>query len=376
MKVTIQILAFVLILISCKSEKQKRYEKEIIGEWNYVKDIEVNKQENKDYDEPPPPFFANLGGFIFEKDGTLIDKIGFFDFDEKKSREDRKIRYIGDSTNYTINNDSLKILNPVNKKWSNYKIISISQDTLTLQKHSNYYIKYEKAKFKIDKDEKFDKIVISSSGCYGTCAIMSIEFNKNGEVYYLGEKYNLVNGSFTSKIKDFEYKIIENSFIKSNISELNSRYSAPVTDLNTISVTFFRDKKIIKTISDYGGQAPAEFIMAYRKAMYYYQKLHLNKIKLANDLPQDATFSIDKGNKHIFLSDSDRFLLFNLLQNGKKVSSNFNPIYKLTFYNENNYETENVIYSDGRFFKTSKSTYDIGYNFIKSSNLEDRDEPF
>lgn len=375
MKNFLQIL-LLFIIISCKSEKQKQFEQEIVGEWNYVKDVEINRQKSEDIEEPPSPFFANIGGFIFKNDGTLIDKIGFFDFDEKKYREERRVKFIGDSTQYKIDDESLKILNPISKTWNNFKIISITKDTLTLQKHKNYYIKYQKTNFKLNPNETFDKISISSSGCYGTCPIMSIEFDKNGEVYYLGEKYNLIDGFYVSKIGNSEYMSIENSFKKSNISQLKNSYSARVTDLNTITVTFFKDNKIVKTVSDYGNQAPAEFIMAYKKAIYIYQKQNLNPIKSIEDLPNSTTFSIDKANKHIFLSESEKFILLNEIRKGKKVSLNINPIYKLTFYNEDDYETEKQIYSDGRYFKSGNTTYDIGYNFIKTSNLENREEPY
>lgn len=348
--------------------------KKIIGEWNYVKEVEINNQENKDVEEPPSPFFANLGGYIFTNNGTVIDKIGFFDFDDEKSREKQRTRYIGDSTQYKIDDDSLKVLNPINKSWNSFKIVSITQDTLTLQKHKGYYIKYEKTNFKLNPNETFDKIIISSSGCYGTCPIMNIEFNKNGNVSYLGEKYNLIDGFYVSKINISEFKSLENSFKKSNISQLKNSYSARVTDLSTITVTFIKNNKIVKTISDYGSQAPAEFIMAYRKAIYLYQKLKLVKINSIKSFPNSTTFSIDKPNKHISLSQSEKFSLLNEIRNGKKVQSNVKPIYKLIFYNEDDYETENLIHTDGRYFKSENTIIDIGYNFIKYNELENRKE--
>ena len=376
MKITLQILFLLLVIISCKSEKQKQFEKEIIGEWNYVKEQAINKQKENEYEEPPSPFFANLGGFNFKNNGYVIDKIGFFNFDENKSREERRIRYIGDSTKYKINDDSLKILDPITKSWNNYKIISINSDSLTLQKHKGYYIKYFKADYKLNPKETYDKIIISSSGCYGTCPIMDIEFNKNGEVYYLGEKYNLINGSYISKISESEYNSIEKAFKKSNILKLNNHYSAPITDLNTVTVTFVKNNKIVKTISDYASQAPSEFIMAYRKAMYAYQKMKLEKLNPIVAFPNSTTFSIDKKNTHIFLSQSEKFLLLNEIRKGKIVSKEINPKYKLTFYNEDDFETGNIIYSDGRYFKSDKNTYDIGYNFIEENQIVNRTEPY
>lgn len=375
MKTFYQIFLLIIILVSCKSEKQKQFENEIVGEWNFTKEVELETNNKKDYEQPPSPFLRNLGGFIFKDNGTLIDKVGFFDFDEGKSREERRILYKGDSTNYKITDDSLKIFDPIEKSWNKYKIISVTNDTLTLQKNQGYYLKYYKQTYKPKPNETFDKIIISSSGCYGTCAIMSVEFNKNGKVFYLGEKYNTVNGFYTSNISNFEYEKIENSFKKANIMKLKNSYSDSVSDSNTITVTFVKDNKIVKTISDYASQAPPELIMAYRKAMFNYQKLQLSKIDTDKGFAYSTSFTMDRSKKHIFLSQSESFLLLNEILNGRMVKVDFKGKYKMTFYDGIDLETEFIIDTDGRFYKYENQVYDIGYNFIEINNLEKRTSP-
>ncbi|KIA89089.1 DUF6438 domain-containing protein [Kaistella jeonii] len=365
-----------IILVSCKSEKQKQFEKDIVGEWNYDKQVEYKKHvdDSQIIEEPPSPFFANLGGFIFKDNGTVIDKIGFFDFNEGKSREERKITYKGDSTDYKLDNDSLKILDPIKNSWSNYKIISITKDTLKLQKHDGYYLKYFKPKYELNADETFDKIIISSSGCYGTCAINSIEFDRSGKVFYYGEKYNTINGFYKSTISNIEYNKIENSFKKANINKLKNNYYARVTDLNTITITFVKNNKIIKTISDYGSQAPSELVMAYRKALYKYQNLKLSQFKTEKDFPLSTMFRIDKRKKTLFLADSERFLLLNEILNAKQVELNFKENFNLTIFGDE--DKDIVIKTNGRFFKYGTKIYDIGYNFIEKNNLEIREENY
>ncbi|MNK44135.1 hypothetical protein D3C87_628580 [compost metagenome] len=376
MKTFYQILLLTVILVSCKSEKQKQFEKNILGEWNFVKNVELKQESTKQIiEEPPSPFLRNLGGFIFKSNGTLIDKVGFFDFDEGKSREERRIFYKGDSTKYEIADDSLKIFNPIEKSWNKYKLISISNDTLTLQKNQDYYLKYYKPTYKPNPNETFDKIIISSSGCYGTCPIMSIEFNKNGKVFYLGEKYNTVNGFYTSTISKLEYEKIENSFKKANIMKLKKSYSTHITDSNTITITFVKNNKIIKTVSDYASQAPSELIMAYRKAIFKYQKIRLSKIDTNKGFAYSTSFTMDGSKKHIFLSQSESFLLLNEILNGRMVKVDFNGKYKMTFYDGINLETEFIIDTDGRFYKYQNQVYDIGYNFIEINNLEKRTSP-
>ncbi|MRM82563.1 DUF6438 domain-containing protein [Riemerella anatipestifer] len=374
MKTILQILLLLLVFVSCKSEKQKQLEKEIIGEWNLVEKKDVEKQNNRT-EEPPLQIFKILGGFIFKKNGTVIDKLGFFDVNEDKPRNEQRIRYVGDSTQYKIKDDSLKIFDPIRKSWSNYKIISLTTDTLILQSHKDFYIKYAKANYQLNSKEFYDKIIISSSGCYGTCPIMDIEFNSNGDVYYLGEDYNLINGAYISKIPKSEYKLIEKEFKKSNILSLECNYSAPITDLNTVTVTFVKNKKVVKTIFDYATQAPSEFIIAYRKAMYAYQKMKLKKLSPIVGFPNSTSFSISKRNKLLHVSQSEKFLLLNEIRNGRIVSKDITPKYKLTFYSEDDFEIKSVIYSDGRYFKSDKYTYDIGYNFMEQPQIDNQTEP-
>lgn len=369
MKTIYQLFLSLVILLSCKSEKQKLFEKDILGEWNFAKYIELQKQDNKQIiEEPPSPFFRNEGGFVFNEDGTLIDEAGFFDLDEGKSREEQRMLYKGDSTNYKIVDDSLKIFNPIKKCWNKYKIISISKDTLTLKKNEGYYLKYYKPNYKLNLEETFDKIIISSSGCYGTCPIMNIEFNKNGKVFYLGEKYNTVNGFYTSNISKSEYESIENSFKKADINELEDSYSAPFTDGNTITISFIRNNKIIKTISDYGSEGPSKLIFAYRKAMFKYQQVKLSSIKLNKEFIKSTMFGFSKNGKLFFMEQSEHFLLLNEILRAKKVDVDFKKKYKLTFYDD--IDTKSIIETDGRFYKYQNDIYDIGYNFISLNNLE------
>lgn len=144
--------------------------------------------------------------------------------------------------------------------------------------------------------------------------------------------------------------------------------------MNTITITFVKNDKITKTISDYGSQAPSELIMAYRKASYKYQNLRLSEFKEKNDFPLSTMFSIYKRKKLFYLTDSERFLLLNEILNAKQVQSNFKENYNLTIFEDD--DKNIVIKTDGRFFKYGTKIYDIGYNFIEINNLENRDETY
>jgi hypothetical protein len=45
------------------------------------------------------------------------------------------------------------------------KIVSITEDTLTVQVRDSVFSKFVRAKYKIDPNENYDKIIVSTSGC-------------------------------------------------------------------------------------------------------------------------------------------------------------------------------------------------------------------
>ncbi len=369
MKISIQIIFLLLIIISCKSEKQKTIEKNIIGDWNLQESQNLeNKAENKaeNKDEDIIEFISILkGGFIFENNGIVINKPGYFKFISGKTRKENQTIYLGDSTTYKIENDSLKILNLENKLWDKFKVISISKDTLKIQT-KNKILKFSKLKNKVNPNEKYDEIIISSSGCYGTCPIFSLLISRNGRVLFFGEEFNLKNGLYSSKIDLKTFEKIENNFKKANIQNLEPFYSADWTDDNTITVSFIRNGKIVKTISDYGNKSPNDFRLAYTNAQYLYQIIKLNKIE--TDIPLHLDLLKSKRDSTI-LNRSESFHLSYLLINKGKIKENFDAKYilKPMFYKESNV---NSIRTDGRYFETNDSVLDLGFNFIEKYNLK------
>jgi hypothetical protein len=60
---------------------------------------------------------------------------------------------------------------------------------------------------------------------------------------------------------------------------LNESYEANHTDDERIIVSFIKNNKIIRTVSDYGHEAPEEFIWAYQPLRYLYQQVKLEKLE-------------------------------------------------------------------------------------------------
>ncbi len=357
------IFLLLLTLISCEKKSTNNYGNKIIGEWIFEKENPVRKN-----------YFHNDFSYSFDKNGNCESKPGYFDTKEKTEKEERKTMFYGTKTKYKIEDDSLYIFNLVTKKWNASKIVGVNSKTLKLSFDKNIILEFSKLNHKENKNEKFDKIIISKSPCFGSCPINDIEINKNGNVNYSGSHYNSKNGFFKSKISSNQFNEIELSLKKTNYLNLENKYTAEWTDDQEVSVTFVKDNKIIKSITDYGRQSPKIFRINIEPLTYLYQKLKLTESKTAKDFQNIRYYRFEKGNQIISLTSSEVFYLFNLFDNSKTTNKRFKTEYVT------NYDTDfevSRIETDGRFFKIfsknkSPITFDLGFNFIERNELSKR----
>lgn len=354
------IFLLLLILISCEKKPTKNYEIIILGDWIF--ENENPKIENH--------FYSDFG-YSFYKKGNCVSKPGYFKTKEKTEKEERKTIFYGTNTKYKIVDDSLYIFNLVSKKWDACKIVVINSNTLKLNFDNKGGLEFSKLNYKENEKEDFDKIIISKSPCFGSCPINDIEINKNGEIYYYGTHYNSKNGYFKSQINLNEFNDIEKSFKKVNFLNLKDNYSANWTDDQEVNVTFVKDNKIIKSISDYGRQSPKYFRINIEPLTYLYQKLKLVENKTIKEFQNINYFRFEKGNKIINLTSSESFYLLNLLSKSKLTDKTFKSEYTTDF--DIDYDVSRIE-TDGRYFKVfSKNktsiTLDLGFNFIEKNEL-------
>lgn len=364
-KLLITILT-ILTLLSCKKIKDQQLEKDIVGEWTFVKIVD-NSKTNTDSETLPSPLGNTRIGYIFNQNNTCENKLGYFKRINGKTRIDRKIIYLGNETQFKIEDDSLKIFDLSNSTWNSKKILSILGDTLTMQISDSVFSKYARAKYKINPNEHYDKILVSSSGCYGTCPISDISIDKNGKVFYFGERYNTQNGFFTSNIAKEEFRNLELAFKKVDISNLKDSYQSDWTDDETVTITFVKDGKIVKSITDYGREAPIELIWAYTPFRYLYQQIKLEPFKNDKQIFSKWGISFETSHQICTLTKSEGFYLLSEIYEGKEVIQNFKKKYKLEVWNNN--DKKEIAFTDGRIFKFKEKTIDIGYNFLTVNNL-------
>lgn len=363
----ITILLTALFLVSCKTEREEKFKKLVYGEWTFAR-VE-KKKETIDPDKVFPRLMRpwnKMTGYIFFQDNSCENKLGYF------NRIKGNIVFFGTQTKYKIEDDSLKILNLSDSTWESKKIHEITSDTLTLIYKDSFLVKYAKANYKVDKKQLFDKIIVSSTPCDGWCEINDISVDKQGEIIFSGQRYNTVTGLFSSKISQSDYFRIEQRFKKANIEKLEKEYNDFESEGQTISITFIKDNKIYKTITDRGYMSPTEFYWAYMPLRFLFQTIDLKPLVVRNfeQLSSNRIILKSKG-MYCDLEKSEMFYLITELYNSKEVKRNFESKYNLVF--RDNELKKHIIKTDGRFYQIEKKglsvTVDLGYNFVTRNDF-------
>lgn len=372
------VLAFLLLLIilSCNKKSEfstnKTLKDSLFGDWEIITEIDSNHVY-------PKSIFPTVG-YSFSK-----DSIEFFNglFKRDTSKGYKSAKYLGNFNEYKIQGNQLFIKNLDNKKWQKFwKIKHIKNDTLFVINSDKSIEKLKKLKydFKIEKD--FDKIVYSSSPCFGRCQIINISLDRNGNIFYQGIAYTDKVGFYSGKLDQNKTNFIFKKFEKANITNIKTNYSASHTDDQTITTSFIKNGKVIKSISDYGREAPNELVWAYIPIGYIASITKLTKITTDEEIPNIQLFSFSSKNKELPLGDSEGFYLWTELKKSLKKEISFSPLYNVLF-NYHYYMDKNnnlikpeanlkAILSDGRYYKfefidNHHVTYDLGYNFIENN---------
>jgi len=362
-------LIVVFTLISCNQnlqiENSNPLKDSLIGDWEPLPFI---PNDSGKYIFIPPPGVTR--GYSFSKD-SIDFFIGLFDFKTDTSPRGRTIKYLGNFKHYKLDQNKLSTKNSETGKWEEFWTIKeIKNDTLFLAEKDGNSNKLKRIKHK-DSFEDFDKIIYSSIGCYGTCPILNVSLDRSRNVLFYGEAFVKSIGFHKGKIEQKYTDFIFKKFEKANVKSLEAEYIAGHTDDQSITTTFLRDGKIIKSVYDYGRQAPKELLWAYVPISNIFDSHKLLKVNEKEELPKVKLLDFSIGEKKLQLLKSEGFYLWTELLKSNKTESKFKEIYSLSFenYRQKNEANPTIkITSDGRYFKFKSkekiTTYDLGYNFI------------
>lgn len=360
------------------NKKNKKLIESISGDWQI---IIPKKRPTNEYPVPPQPLFILPQGMTFSND-SIESYLGFYkDSIDNKGR--LKKQYLGNITPYKITKDSIFIKNISTGKWEfKWQFISRKNDTLKFAINDTTFVLYKKLNYKVDTSPNFDQIIYSSSGCYGSCPIIDISITKKGNILFQGEGYTKPLGFYSGNLDNKTKNYIFNKFRRANPLKLKDSYSVNHSDDQSLTTTFIKNGKIVKTIHDYGMAGTNELIWAYIAISNIHKKIPLNSLAFDEPFyPKLHYFTFKKNDLILSLEKSESFYLWTELKKSKQTDKEFKSKYKLIFSGnytywgpdpnearQHKYEI-NSITTDGQFYKfkfknNNTKTYDLGYNFI------------
>ncbi|WP_139217774.1 DUF6438 domain-containing protein [Pontibacter chinhatensis] len=375
-----------LLLIACHpkqdepTEQERQLQAQLIGDW-----VPAGFVRNAYPTNPPPPPAIIERGYTFLPNGEVDLKQGYYRRSEVGEDEynNRRYYFLGSKTKYKIAGDSLLIFMPYDSVWTHFPIARLTKDTLSF-KGEQGVSNYRRATYHLEKAPTFDAIVLSTSGCYGTCPISNTLISADGQVVFVGEEYTTNEGVYISTITGDIYKELQDNYRKAGIDTISTNFSEATMHQEKMSVTFLKDGKIFKTVSDYGNAGPVELVWANIPLRYLYQSINLKKLQ-QEELPvyvKHHFLSFAKGEKTLDLTQSEGFLLWNYLRLGKRSQEKFTPRFQVSFIDNNFWgrrgkygyapltnEHIKSIETDGQFYifyleGQEPFTINIGFNFF------------
>lgn len=356
-----QLLLFICtIALSCTRDNN-HYETYILGDW-----IETQPPGKiNDSIEIPVVSLMRLG-FTFEKEGKVITKPGFINFDS--------FRYYGSRSQYKIEDGYLSIYNPSVKKWDKLKIIKLTQDSLrVLDGDTPYY--YLKKKYNTASSPDFDGVLVTHFGSYTPAEnhINTVFINPaNHNVIYNRYIGNHDKVTRQGQMSDEEFSLVQHLFKQANYMQLDSVYGQMIYDVSQTSVVVLKGNRIIKSFHIYNCEPP-ELLWA-QLTVSFLPDIITNSTTTNKFGAGWLAFRSDNGT--LELTKAESYFLSYLLSSSKTTSTQFKERYELKC----NDDSIEKITSDGQNFKyyfkdNTTKTVDIGYNFITGNKLVNTFKP-
>ncbi len=359
--------------VSCHPEKE--YSQKITGTWA------IEKHDDENSQKPVLPFTnGDPEIMVFEKDGTYINKSGFFKFSHDQASGKDQTLYFGEQTKYAIKGDSLLIFDPAENRFTGNKILHTTGRKIILEQRDKSKITLIPFSGKKFNNPPIDEIIVSKSPCFGNCPENSSIINTAGHLFFYGKTNNSKDGFYKNVTINKKIKEIFNELQHLDINSIQPAYRVSITDLSSQSVTFVSKGNIVKTVYNYGNDSPFELRRLIRNISYLYQNIPLQYIDVKDPV---LLYRLKSETQEVVLKESETFYLFHELLNSKQIANSMQSLsfkgkYLIDLPKDYDYQHiqlyERTINTDGRFFRIQQrdgnfKIYDLGYNFFIRNNL-------
>ena len=387
-RILVAVLAVILLCIGCSEKKSFFQYSDLVGEWELV--------DRADLDKPYVPYIngGSLGPcdrrvLVFHADSTVEIREMQIKTDYSNPYYSKTFSFPDYKFPFAIRQDSLKILqdslsffNFEDSTWFiGMPIRRLTSDTLILQTGENDSLLYRRAAPLPETLPVFDAIVLSATNsyCRSTTPIINIMIRADGRVLFHCERSIDSTGIYKATLTPEQYATIQNLFRRADIknTEMDFFYKERPPGSEQISITFLKDGRIYKTITDYGSSAPADLMWAIVRLRHLYLQLALTKLADSELSVYEnmRPFYLRHGTMYYRITPSESFLLWSYLRKGKLTAEHATGrnlyISHITDGAFSNGESC-TMKTDGQrytFLVKGKTpvTIDIGFNFIEQN---------
>jgi hypothetical protein len=369
MKYIISVI-ILIFLFSCQKEKKLSLE----GSWHFDTIVSYDK---------------SLGGYLFveneiaphynftiKNDSIIHFNKGFFKRLYINSRAGASF-YLGTETKYFLKDSLLIYFDKYVNKNDTIEILESNSKELLIKARKGFVLKLLKQSNKYFDNSRYDAVVVNRSPCYGICPFNFTYLDRNGNFYFKNLRYNTSRTDIATKLDKNSTNNLFDILDKIDFERLEDEYYIGATDSQTNTISFFKNGKIIKTISTYI-KCPPQLEEAINELSFAYQNLP-EETEYESILGNESTFGIQFTDSNLMLLPSEANFLEVELSRAKKVNIGFNEKYQIDLgYYEKSGDYKKII-TNGRYYKFLKDdnstfTVDLGYNFIELNPIlkEDR----
>ncbi len=360
-------LFLVFLFFSCEKERELSLE----GNWQF--DTIVSYDKNIGGYSFIANEIASHFNFTIKNDSVIHFKKGFFNFLSLKDSYSenptrlRAVYYLGTETDFFLKDSSLIYYDKSINKNDTIKLLNINRNELLIRTKDGLVLRLVNKVNNYFDNSKYDAVVVNRSPCFGYCPFNYTYLDRDGNFYFKNLGYNTTKSDIAVKLDKKKtnklFKIID----KIDFQNLEDNYFLGATDSQTNTISFFKNGKIIKTISTYI-KCPIELKEVINELSYAYQNTPDEK-DYESILGNDEVFGLQFNDKNLTMLSSEADFLEVELSRAKKVTLDFEAKYEMDpgYYGEE--KTNKKVFTDGRYFKfilqdDSSYVVDLGYNFI------------
>lgn len=350
------ILSTFLLAYGCKNSDERLHEK-LVGDW------QIQRYGNRN----------SPRHFTFYEDGTLDIKRPYVRITRGEQNFDTE--FLGLTSRWKVENGALLLLDPADSSWATVQVAGISADTLQLRSDGKYQATYVRKAYDADTTFQFNKILLSTSACFGSCPEADISLDSRGYFVYRGGQYAPVKGVCRTRFSPLVFQYISMGFRQVKIDTLKDAYAADHTDDRHVLTTFVYNDSVVKTVFDYGAASPPDFNRNYFLMEHLYVLARRRKVYNIDPIPYYGwgNYTLYEGKKETYASSDIAFMLWDAICQGIPTEKNFDPKYRIHIKHDGSKTTH--METDGRIFRIKNTPYtiDIGFNFVaKNRNRLDK----